>query len=62
MATLPQRAGAVLAGLAEYERGVTLRAGSPGIADASELWIEVVLSHRTSLDFACWRDEIWRAR
>ena len=36
VAALPQRAGAVLAGLPEHERGVTLRAGSPGIADASE--------------------------
>ena len=62
VAALPQRAGAVLAGLAEHERGVTLRTGSPGIADASELRIEVVLDHRTSLDLACWRDEIWRTR
>ena len=52
MAALPQRAGAVLAGLPEHERGVTLRTGSPGIADASELWIEVVLGHSTSLDLA----------
>jgi hypothetical protein len=62
VATLPQGAGAVLAGLAEHERGVTLRAGPPGIPDAPELRIEVVLSHRTSLDLACWRDEIWRMR
>ena len=57
-----QRPGALLSGLPERERSVTLRAGAPGIADASELGIEVVLSHRTSLDLACWRDEIWRTR
>ena len=59
---LPQGAGALLAGLPEHERGVTLRTGSPRVADASELGIEVVLSHRTSLELACWQDEIWRAR
>ena len=62
VAPLPQRAGAVPSGLPEHKRRVTLGAGSPGIADAPELWIEVVLSHRTSLDLACWRNEIWRTR
>jgi hypothetical protein len=52
VAALPQRAGAMLSGLPEHERGVTLRTGAPGIADASELRIEVVLSHRTFLDLA----------
>jgi len=47
VAPLPQRAGAVPSGLPEHKRRVTLGAGSPGIADAPELWIEVVLSHRT---------------
>ena len=60
MAALPQGPGTVLSGLPEHERGVTLRSCSPGIADASERWIEVVLGHGTYLDLACWRDEIWR--
>src|SRR5262245_57298651 len=62
VAALPQRPGALLAGLPEHERGVTLRAGSASIANAPELGIELVLSHHTSLDLACWRDEIWRTR
>jgi hypothetical protein len=60
VAALPQRA--VLAGLPEHERGVTLRAGSASIANAPELGIELVLSHHTLLDLACWRDEIWRTQ
>ena len=39
----------MLSGLPEYEGGVALRAGESGIADASELRIEVVLGHGTSL-------------
>jgi hypothetical protein len=41
----------VLAGLPEHERGVTLGAGSPGIADAPEPGIDVVLCHCTSSPF-----------
>src|SRR5262245_6717674 len=48
VAALPQRSGAVLAGLPKNKCGVTLRTGSSSIADAPELRIEVVLSHRTS--------------
>src|SRR5262245_735354 len=62
VATLPQRPGPMLAGLPEHERRVTLGTRSPGIADPSQLRIEVVLSHSTSLDLGCWRDEIWRTR
>jgi hypothetical protein len=52
VASLPQRAGTVLTGLPEHERGVTLRAGSPRIADATEPWIDLVVSHRACLDLA----------
>jgi hypothetical protein len=62
VAALPQRLGAVLAGLPEHESCMTLRAGSASIANAPELGFELVLSHHTLLDFACWRDEIWLMR
>jgi hypothetical protein len=62
VAALPQCPGALLAGLPEHERSMTLRTGWPSVTDTPELGIELVLSHHTPLDFACWRDEIWRTR
>ena len=62
VAALPQRPGAVFPGLPEHERGMALGAGSPGIANASELGVELVLGHGASPRVACWRDEIWRTR
>jgi hypothetical protein len=49
---LPQRTGALLAGLSEDQSGVALSAGSPGVADAAELHIEVFLNHETHLEMA----------
>jgi hypothetical protein len=43
--TWPQGTGAVLAGLPEDERCMSFGPGATGIADASELWIEVLLRH-----------------
>jgi hypothetical protein len=52
VASLPQRASTVLAGLPKHERGVALSTGTSRISDASELGIEVVLGHATHLEFA----------
>jgi len=41
----PDGAGTVLAGLSEYDCGVTLGAGPTRVANASQLAIEVVLGH-----------------
>jgi hypothetical protein len=49
---LPQRAGTLLAGLAEHEGGVALGTSSSRITDTSELRIEVVFGHATRLELA----------
>jgi hypothetical protein len=52
VAALPQRTGALLAGLSEDQSRMALSAGSPRIADAAELHIEVFLSDETHLEMA----------
>src|SRR5581483_2488419 len=52
VAALPQRTGALLAGLSEDESRMALGTGSSCIADAAELHIKVLLGHETHLELA----------
>src|SRR5581483_10871831 len=52
VAALPQRTGALLAGLPKDQSSMALGARPPRIADAAELHIEVLLGHETHLELA----------